>query len=177
MPKAKPASPEQTKAQMMQHLYAEYPQLKPHQIAAIVATAKHESDFRPNQNTGDSGTAFGLFQHRGARQEALRKFAKAHGKDASDPLLQVDFAMHEMGIAKKGQALAAGAGSEKRAGQKFLRAGTLDEAVVGMAHFERYRGYKDLGGETGRRLTTAQQYMPAIVATRRPHHPSPTIRS
>ena len=47
-------------------------------------------------DVGDGGTSFGLFQHHNERKTALEAFAKAHGKPASDPDIQIDFADQEL---------------------------------------------------------------------------------
>lgn len=152
------------KAAIMEHLTRHY-DLNPNAVKAMLATMKHESNFDPTNNTGDKGTAFGVCQWREDRQSNLKKYAAAHGKPATDLLTQVDFAMHEMGIPKRGQQLEKGfgAGSEAEAGQKLLGATTLSQAIMAMAGFERYKGYKSTEGETADRLATAHDYSATVM--------------
>lgn len=63
--------------------------------AGITQNIIRESGGDPTQ-IGDSGTSAGLFQHHNERRTALEAYAKSHGKDATDPDVQFQFADDEM---------------------------------------------------------------------------------
>ncbi len=54
-----------------------------------------ESGGNPTQ-THDDDTGYGLFAHRLSRRDQLFAFAEAQGKDKSDPVMQMEFALYEL---------------------------------------------------------------------------------
>lgn len=60
----------------------------------ILANIYAESSFNPTAS-GDGKTSFGLFQHRADRRDALISYAKSVGGNATDPRVQVQFALRE----------------------------------------------------------------------------------
>lgn len=54
-----------------------------------------ESAGKPTQ-THDQNTGYGLFAHRLSRRDQLFAFAEAKGKDKSDPVTQMEFALYEL---------------------------------------------------------------------------------
>ena len=68
----------------------------PAAAAGITQNIMRESNGDPTNVTGDSGTSRGLFQHHAERKAELEAYAKAQGKDPSDPDVQFQFADQEM---------------------------------------------------------------------------------
>lgn len=65
--------------------------------AGIAGNVAGESGVSLNPRAiGDGGQAIGLFQHNGPRAQALQAYASQRGKSWDDPLVQVDFAEHEI---------------------------------------------------------------------------------
>lgn len=74
---------------------------KPHQIDGILMNIDDESGFNPTA-VGDNGNAFGLFQHNGPRMRQLKSWAGQNGLDYNDPIVQTDFAHHELQTTERG---------------------------------------------------------------------------
>lgn len=117
------------------------------QIAAVLATVKSESNFNPNA-TGDNGSAFGLFQWRGPRLDALKQYASQMGTSIDDVRTQLAFWVKEMG------------GTEAAAAAMWKAAGDPAQAAAAMAAFERFAGSQDKSSaEYQKRLALTQQYL------------------
>jgi hypothetical protein len=69
--------------------------LTPEQAAGIVGNLQAESGVKPGQHQ-IGGPAFGIAQWEGGRQDNLRSFAAAQGKDVSDLGVQLDFLWQEL---------------------------------------------------------------------------------
>lgn len=142
-------------AAYLQHSYP----LESHQVAAILANIKAESTFDP---TARDGNFFGLCQWSLVRTNALKAFAAAQDRDYQGLFTQVDFIMHEMGIAKtdipRDESLE-GFGIEAASGTAMLAAKTLAEANSAMRDYERYAN----GGRTeAYRLRLAENILPVV---------------
>lgn len=97
----------------------------PAQAAALAGHVMQESGFDPaNVNKGED--AHGLVQWRGDRWQGLQDFAKAQGKDPTDPVVQMDFIGHEM------------KGSEAKAGAGFMAAPDVASASAALKPYIRY---------------------------------------
>lgn len=164
-------SPATAKAQLLHYIQAHYPQIKPHQAAALLATMQHESGFKPDA-VGDKGTAHGAFQWRGDRFKKLQDYVKSHG-GKNDLQTQLDFAFAEMGIGKDGKPADQRWIGEGPAGQKLLAARDVQGAVQAMKEFERYRDVA--GSETHKRIATAHNLLPRVHAGLRAPSPFPTM--
>lgn len=65
--------------------------------AALLGNAHQESNLSATLAPGgDGGTAAGMFQWRGPRQAAFRRWLAANGRSESDPQAHLDFALLEM---------------------------------------------------------------------------------
>lgn len=113
----------------------------PVHAAALAGHILQESGGDPtNINKGED--AHGLVQWRLDRWGNLQNFAKAQGKEPTDPNVQLDFIGHEM------------AGPESKAGQAFLAAKDLPSASAAL------KGYIRFGDDSdARRLGNAQSLM------------------
>lgn len=98
----------------------------PHQAAALAGHIAQESGFNPSAVNPKEG-ANGLLQWRLDRWDNLQNFAKAAGKDATDPNVQLDFLRHEMTN-----------GSEKKAGAAFLAAPDVAAASAALKPYIRF---------------------------------------
>ncbi len=157
-------TPEQNERAILSHIIDNYSELRPNQIAAIMATFKNECAFNSMAHNR-SEDSYGLCQWRGDRLDNLRAFARDQGKSADDPTVQIHFMMHEMGIARNGQELSTrhGGGSEREAGERLLAARNIDDAISAMARFERYLGWNTDGyRETRERLADANTFLPGV---------------
>lgn len=132
--------------------------LPPVAAAGVVGNLYQESGFRPNA-VGDNGTAFGMGQWRGDRQQALAAFAQSQGKPPTDPQVQLDFVAHE---GKNGDMGA------QRAWAMLQTAKTPQDATTAMMHYFRPAGYtpnNPMGGHGfNNRVQYAQALMPAGAA-------------
>lgn len=100
--------------------------LQPHQISGIMGNVSRESAFNPLA-VGDSGKAFGLFQH---NDRAPALFDAIGGKgNLGNVQAQLDFAWKELMTTESG------------AFQKLMAAKTVPEATAAFAGFERPSGY------------------------------------
>lgn len=99
----------------------------PVQAAAIVGHAMAESNLNPGI-AGDSGAAFGVFQHND-RKPALLKFLRDKGLPDNDFRGQLEFAQHELDT------------SEGFAAGKLRASTNIEEATAAFMHFERPQGY------------------------------------
>lgn len=97
----------------------------PHQAAALAGHFLQESGGNPSALNKDEG-AFGLSQWRLDRRTNLEAFAKAQGKDPSDPNVQLDFVGHEMN------------GPEKKSGSAFLAAPDVSSASAALKPYIRF---------------------------------------
>lgn len=99
--------------------------MAPHIAEGFAMNFKDESAFNPTA-VGDGGNAYGLAQWNGPRKRALENFAASVGGDVSDPEVQMDFLMYELG------------GPESESWQKIQNAKTADEAAaIIVSEFER----------------------------------------
>jgi hypothetical protein len=99
--------------------------MAPHIAEGFAMNFKDESAFNPTA-VGDGGNAYGLAQWNGPRKRALENFAASVGGDVSDPEVQMDFLMYELG------------GPESEAWQKIQNAKTAGEAAaIIVSEFER----------------------------------------
>lgn len=65
--------------------------------AALLGNAHQESNLSATLAPGgDGGTAAGMFQWRGPRQVAFRRWLQTNGRSESDPQAHLDFALYEM---------------------------------------------------------------------------------
>ncbi|MCE7026428.1 phage tail tip lysozyme [Jiella avicenniae] len=103
--------------------------LKPHQSAAIVGHGIQESNLRPVGAVGDQGTAFGMFQWRGARYAGLKRFAASTGRSPDMVETQLDYVMHELRT------------SERSAGKALASAADVEQATAAFMGFERPQGW------------------------------------
>lgn len=78
---------------------------------------KDESAFNPGV-IGDNGASLGLAQWYGPRKKALETFAASRGMPATDPNVQLDYLIHELG------------GPQSAAWQKIKNAKTPQEAAM-----------------------------------------------
>lgn len=121
------------------------------QRAAALGAFVTESAGLNTRALGDGGRSLGLAQWNGSRRDGLMSFAAAGGGDG-DPFslaTQYSYVKHEMGIGNTSHI--AGFGTERKAGNMFSNATTLDGAMAGLKQYERY-------GVAGRRYTLAQQF-------------------
>jgi len=96
-----------------------------HQAAALAGHFLQESGGNPSAMNKDEG-AFGLSQWRLDRRANLEAFARAQGKDPSDPNVQLDFVGHEL------------SGPEKKAGSAFLAAPDVASASAALKPYIRF---------------------------------------
>ena len=102
-----------------------------HQIAGLVGRWQQESGQGLNpKSVGDSGISVGIGQWNKDRRANLENFARQQGKDWRDPIVQTDFAVHEMTK-----------GNERYAGQMLMKARNVDEAAEAAMHYERPQDY------------------------------------
>ncbi len=156
--------PAANRRRVLRHLTTEY-NLQQHQIQAVMAAIQHESAFRlgvvGDRNLGRGREAFGLFQWRENRKHGLDRFVAARpGQDMVTA--HVDYAMHEMGIARRDNSNMAGPrwNAEAGPGNMLKRSQTLPQAVEAMHQFERY---DNRFGETSRRQRTAMGFMREVA--------------
>ncbi len=119
----------------------------PVQAAAITGNIEQESGFNPNSLNQKEG-AYGLLQWRGPRLDALKSFAQSQGADPSDWRTQLSFARQEM------------SGPESKNSTGFLNASSLPQANASLKNYIRYGDDSE-----GRRLSNAQNYLPAQYAS------------
>jgi hypothetical protein len=94
--------------------------LASHQIAGIMGNVRAESGFNPSA-IGDSGKAFGLFQHWGNRGGGRDMLGDVHG--------QLSLAWRELQT------------TERRAFDALLKSGDVREATAAFGGFERPKGF------------------------------------
>lgn len=99
------------------------------QAAGIVGNLIAESKLQPSGAVGDSGTAFGVAQWRGARLTKLKRFAAANGADWQDFNTQLQFVDIELRE------------DETSAYSALKSARTVEEAAAAFVGFERPRGW------------------------------------
>lgn len=99
------------------------------QAAGIVGNLLAESNLQPSGAVGDSGTAFGIAQWRGARLTKLKRFAAANGGNWQDFHTQLAFVDAEL------------RDDEPAAYAALKNARTVDEATAAFIGFERPRGW------------------------------------
>jgi hypothetical protein len=112
----------------------------PHQVAGILANISAESGFDP-QARGDNGAAFGIAQWRGARLEALKRFAGTDDLSKIGLETQLKFMALELDT------------TERRAAQA-LRA-TTTASGAGETFSRAYERPADFTGEATRRAAAA----------------------
>ncbi|KQP93771.1 hypothetical protein ASF60_13975 [Methylobacterium sp. Leaf113] len=99
----------------------------PVQAAAIVGHGMAESNLDPGIE-GDSGAAFGVFQHND-RKPALLRYLAERGLKPNDFQGQLEFAQHELET------------SESYAASQLRSATSIEAATAAFMHFERPSGY------------------------------------
>lgn len=157
--------PDDNRRRVLHHLTTAY-QFNQHQIAAVMAAIKHESNFSlgvvGDRHLGRGREAHGLFQWREHRHTNLNRFLAA--RPGQDPVTaHVDFAMHEMGIPRRDNLNVPGPafGMERGPGDMLKRATTTRQAVEAMHQFERYDNSR---GETNNRARTAAGFISQVAA-------------
>lgn len=134
----------------------------PAQAAGIVGNLVQESGVVSDGPTGDSGSAHGMAQWRGARFTKLQRFAASRGKDWRDWTTQLDFVDVEL------------KDDEPQAYAKLKSAGTVDEATAAFIGFERPSGWSPENPRGGHgwsnRLAAAQRTAgePVTATSERP---------
>lgn len=99
--------------------------LPAHVVDGIMMNGRDESGFDPAA-VGDNGSALGILQWNGPRMKALKEFAASLGGEATDPLIQAKFTLHEL------------QGPEKAAYARLMATKTAGEAGAAFVnHFER----------------------------------------
>lgn len=123
------------------------------QAAAVIGAFIVESNLNTHA-LGDKGLpqkAHGIGQWRGERWIHLQDLAKTRGKDPFDLMLQLEFALVELGT------------HEKLAGDKLFSADTIEEAVEAMIDYERPAGWTKKWPRKARtwkqRLSTARSLL------------------
>jgi hypothetical protein len=96
--------------------------------AGMVGNTIHEAGVNPYAS-GDAGTSGGIAQWHNERLTALRQFAAAQGKPATDLQTQVDFIDHELHTTETGTLA------------KLQAARTPEEAAVAFMDYERPQGW------------------------------------
>jgi hypothetical protein len=71
-----------------------------HVAQGVAGNVQQESGFNAGA-VGDSGNAFGLFQHNGARRDALFAFIDARSGERTNPEEQLDFFVHELNTTER----------------------------------------------------------------------------
>ncbi|MGE4523034.1 MAG: phage tail tip lysozyme [Acetobacter sp.] len=133
-----PLEQQQRKMEMMDFLVKQRG-LKPEQAATIVGNVQQESGFN-EKAIGDNGHAYGVLQEQRPREKAIQKqFGKR--LDQMSWQEQLDANLWEMKT------------SEKKAGQEFYGASTLEDANKGFLDGERPKEYLD-NGVRGREYVT-----------------------
>lgn len=110
--------------------------LTPAQAAGIVGNLVHESGGMNTRALGDNGTAYGLAQWRGDRQDNLRSFASARGTGADDMTTQLEFMwkeMQERGDLARVQAQSTAAGAAEAFARHYERPQGVDGPLAQMA--------------------------------------------
>lgn len=110
------------------------------QAAALAGNIQQESSFNPNAYNKGSD-AQGLMQWRLDRKTGLSDYAKATGRDPSDPEAQLDYIVHEM------------TGPEAKNSAAFLKSGDVQTANDALKQFIRYGS-----NEGGKRLDYAMSF-------------------
>lgn len=127
--------------------------LGPVQAAALAGNAQQESGFNPAAWNASSG-AGGLMQWRNDRLAGLLNYAKATGRDPSDPNAQMDYVVAEM------------KGPESKAAQAIQAATDVPTANAAV------RGYLRYGpNEAGKRLQYSQAFAGTSAAPKAPAAP------
>ncbi len=118
-------------------LRQEFPNLKNHQIAAILGNLQQESRFNPNSfnDQGGGKGALGIAQWRSGRQDALLQFAKDSGTSPYDVETQTRFLANELRT------------TERPALQALEKATTTQEASVAWA--SKFERFEDSGNPQG----------------------------
>lgn len=71
------------------------PDITENAVKGEVDNVERESSGVSSNDTGDSGTSGGLYQHHNTRLTGLKDFAAKHGKDWTDPEIQVQYSRLE----------------------------------------------------------------------------------
>ncbi|MDX1922638.1 MAG: phage tail tip lysozyme [Alphaproteobacteria bacterium] len=151
--------PAANRRRVLEHLTTAY-NFQQHQIQAVMAAIQHESTFRlgvvGDRNLGRGREAYGLFQWREERKHGLDRFVAARPHQ-DEVTAHVDYAMHEMGIARRDNSNVPGPrwNIEVVPGNMLRRATNLAQAVEAMHRFERY---DNRFGETNKRHRTAMGF-------------------
>lgn len=98
-------------------------------IAGALGNQFQESGWDYSNNTGDSGTAFGGFQWRNERQDALRQLAQSRGLDPASAEAQAPFTIQELNT------------THTRARDALRAAQTPADAAAAWLHFLKPQGY------------------------------------
>jgi len=141
--------------QMVQYLTGKYG-MSPVAAAGVVGGLYQESGFNPNA-VGDNGTAGGMGQWRGDRQQALQQFAQTTGGNAGSPQTQLDFLVNDM----KGGDMGA-----QRAYAMLQQAKTPEDATMAMMHYFRPQGYTPANPAAGNGYAQRLGYAQSILGGR-----------
>lgn len=110
---------------------------------------------------GDNGASVGRAQWQGDRRKNLEAYAAKHGASPTDPDIQKQFPLVEMGL--WGDKSDPGYGTEARAGKALQAAQTPQQATAAALMYERPGGYTQQHPENsngyGRRLALASALM------------------
>lgn len=128
--------------------------------AGLVGGFGAESGYQPGA-VGDAGTSAGLGQWHGDRRQNLVAFASKYGASPTDPNIQKQFSLVEMGLA--GSPNDPGFGTERRAGAALQAAQTPQQATAAALMYERPAGWSPQHPENAngysRRLALASALM------------------
>lgn len=126
------------------------------QISQILGSAMQENSLRTDGNPGDNGTAFGGFQWRLDRNDALRQKAAQAGVDWTDPGIQARHWYDELDT-----------GQEKAKGERLRAATTPEEAQAAVISALRPAGFtpqNPMGGHGwANRLANGNQAYAALT--------------
>ena len=136
------------------------PKLGPAGAAGLVGGFGAENSTFDPTIVGDGRHALGLAQWND-RLPTLKAYAALHGGSASDPTIQKQFALVEMGLA--GTPNDPGYGTERQAGQALQAAQTPQQATAAALMYERPRGWSQAHPENAngysKRLALASALM------------------
>lgn len=123
------------------------------QAAALLGNWKQESEFKPSAFNPGEG-ASGFTQWREARRSGLMNYARATGRNPTDPNVQMDYTIREAGIKPD----ETGTVRVDPGGPAFARArGDITKANAALKGYIRYGSPYNQGGE-GTRLSNAIAY-------------------
>lgn len=135
-----------------------------HQIAGALGRLQQESSLNPNATRKNDNMkaapglrdSVGIGQWNGTRQQALKDYASARGKNWNDLATQTSFLDHEMRNSK----------DEKAAWSAMQKATNVAEAATAMMHYERPQGYSRTNPSLGHGYQNTLNYASAFAAGR-----------